>query len=305
MYRGFPVEMVALLRCPSDARELVPEGGTAAPYLVRATLRCLGCGAEYPIEDGIVRLLEGVSLDTESRNEQAQRDAGAVGLDPSWETSAWNELEIVPTLEASEPLAGALVLELGAGTGRYTVPMNRRGAAILAVDFSARSLENLASRVQASWRIGLVQADCTRLGLAARQFDLVASTLVSNLPTEEHRAAVFALAARACKSEGKFVFSVHHFGVRSRLRGEPASGYYREAPIYRRLFRPREIEEETRRVFADVEIRPIQIAVPVLGRLPFPVVSISRLLERVPVINALAELLLLVAHRPTVSIGGS
>jgi SAM-dependent methyltransferase len=178
--------------------------------------------------------------------------------------------------------------------------MMRGGAAVLAVDFSARSLENLAGRVQPSWRIGLVQADCTQLAVAARRFDLVASTLVSNLPTEQHRAAVVALAARACKPQGKFVFSVHHFGVRSRLRGEEQSGYYREAPIYRRFFRPREILEETRVAFADVTVRPIQMAVPLIGLLRLPVVAISRMLERVPIVNKLGELLLVVARTPAV-----
>jgi SAM-dependent methyltransferase len=302
MYRGFPVDMIGLLRCPSDNQELALEGTPAEAYLRRASLGCRACAATYHIEDGIVRLLEGVSLDAESDNERAQRDAGATGLDPSWESSAWNEMEIVPTLEASEPLAGAVVVELGAGTGRYTVPMIRRGAVVLAVDFSGRSLENLAGRVEPSWRIGLVQADCTQLALAPERFDLVASTLMSNLPTQDHRSAVLALAARACKPLGRFVFSVHHYGLRSRLRGDAPSGYYREAPIYRRLFRPREIEEETRRAFRDVNVRPIQVAVPLLGRFRLPIVSISRRLERVPVVNELAELLLVVARRPDNSV---
>jgi SAM-dependent methyltransferase len=301
MYRGFPAEMIPLLRCRSDAQELVLEAeGSTAAHVVQGTLSCPVCLTTYRIENGIVRLLQGVSLDAESENERGHRDSEAAGVDSVWELSAYSQMEILPTMEASEPLAGALVLELGAGSGRYTVLMSQRRSAVLAVDFSDRSLENIAARVQPDWRIGLVQADVTQLAVAPGQFDLVASTLVSNLPTLEHVATVFRLAARACKPGGKFVFGVHHRGVRSWLRGERLSGYYHEGHIFRRLFRTGEIERETRRVFDEVRARPIQIIVPLLGRLGVPVVPLSRLLERVPLLNELGELVLVQARRPAV-----
>jgi SAM-dependent methyltransferase len=244
-----------------------------------------------------------MTLDSESDNERVRRDEGAVALDPSWETTPWNMMEIEPTLEASEPLSGALVLELGAGTGRYTVPMMQRGASLLAVDFSANSLDNLAARARPEWNIGLVQADCTRFATVPDTFDLVASTLMSNLPTAAHRAATLEVAASACKTTGKFVFSTHHYNIRSRLRGDPQSGYYREAAIYRYLFRRREIEAETRRHFGDVTCHPIQIAIPLAARLGLPVVRLSRLAERIPLLNGLGELLLVTARRPRPAAG--
>ena len=176
--------------------------------------------------------------------------------------------------------------------------MLRRGARVVAVDFSWDSLQNLAQRAQPDWELGLVWADCTRVHLEPGAFDLVASTLVSNLPTAQHRAAMMRVAAEALKPEGKFVFGTHHYGIRSRLRGEPRSGYYREAAIYRYLFSRKEIEAETRPFFGEVDSHPIRIAIPLAGRMHLPVVRISRMTERVPLINQFGELLLVTARRP-------
>jgi SAM-dependent methyltransferase len=300
MYRGFPLALIHTLRCPHDGGALAvqDEGALPAEHIVRATLRCALCDREYGIERGIVHLLDSVSLDPESSNERTRRDEGARGLDSSWEMTPWNEMEILPTMEASAPLAGACVLELGAGTGRHTVHMATRGASIVAVDFSLGSLENLAARIQPEWDIGLVHADCTQFAALPDAFDLVASTLVSNLPTAQHRAAMMRVAATACKPSGKFVFGTHHFGIRSRLLREPRSGYYREVPIYRYMFRRKEIEAETRAYFADVTCHPIRIAIPLAARMRLPVVKLSRLTERVPLINEFGELLLTTARHP-------
>lgn len=300
MYCGFPLKLISRLRCQHDSGVLVlrPEADVQPGYVRDAMLQCESCGRQYAIEDGIVHFLDPDSLDSESNNERLCRDMQAAGLDAASELTAWNRMEIEPTMAASEPLAGALVLELGAGTGRHTVHMARRGASIIAVDFSARSLEHLAARAQTGWDIGLVHADCTRLALAPREFDLVASTLVSNLPTVQHRAAMMRIAAAACSSAGKFVFGTHHYGIRSRFNRAPRSGHYPGAPIYRYLFRRGEIEAETRSYFTEITCHPIQIRIPLAERMRLPIVKLSRLTERVPLINELGELLLVIATRP-------
>lgn len=301
MYRGFPVSLVSALRCAHDNAELLlkEEHRAASGHIADATLHCQSCKRVYPIKQGIVRLLDPTLLDDESSNERNRREHGAQRYDASWETTPWTLTEVVPTMAASEPLAAARVLELGAGTGRYTVLMAERRASIVAVDFSLASLEKLASRVRAGWEVGLVHADCTQLAVAPHSFDLVASTLVSNLPTLQHREAMMRVAAKAMKPTGKFVFSTHHYGIRSRLRREPQSGYYPDAKIYRYLFSKKEIDAETRRYFADVASHPIQIAIPFLGRLGQSAVTVSRLAERVPLVDKLGTLLLVVAQRPT------
>lgn len=297
MSRGFPAPMIAWLRCRHDGGTLLPPA-RLPERIVYGVLRCSTCAREYPIEEGIVRLLDAGTLDAESSQERLCRDRYAREAGDAREPSAWDRMEIDPTLAACEPLDGACVLELGAGTGRHTLPMASRGAAVLAVDFSAASLRQLAARMPPDREIGLVQADCTQLAVEPRRFDRVVSTLMSNLPTLHHRAAIMRAAALACRPGGRFVFGTHHYGIRSIVMREVRSGCYDGAPIYRYLFRPGEIVSETRRYFDEVACHPIQIRIPFAARLGLPILTLSRATERVPLINELGELLLVVARSP-------
>lgn len=296
-YRGFPAAALRRVLCVQPACGGALQADAAEPYLAEASVQCARCGHGYRLEAGILRLLDPRELDAESGHERGRRDEQAQGIDHAWEATEWGLMEIHPTLNASEPLQRAQVLELGAGTGRYSVRMAERGAAITAVDFSFHALRALAHRVQPGWDIALIEADCTKLRVLPAHFDLVASTLVSNLPTAQHREAVYQLAAHALRDGGKFVFSTHHFSWRKRWRGEPQSGHYRAGGIYRYLFTRREIQRELARHFGDVACRPMQIHVPGSGKLKVRVPA-SRAAEWIWPLNLLGELLLVAARKP-------
>lgn len=299
MYQGYPVELVPLLCCPLDNAELQAVAPSQTdPYLTQASLRCHQCGTHYPVEDGIVRLLDPAALDSESGHEHGIRDQQAVSYDPSTESSTWHRMEMLPTLAALEPLAGRTLLEMGCGNGRFTVRIAPIATVTIAVDFSLASLRTLARRLEPAWRIGLVQADATRISLRPGSFDRALSTLVSNLPTAEHRQRMLAIAASALRPDGRFVFSTHYHSLRSRLSRESRSRHYRAGGIYRYLFEPGEIIRETRPCFDRVACRPIQIAIPLAGRLGLPAVQLSRIAERLPLLRSLGELLLVEAEVP-------
>src|SRR5215510_7770140 len=105
MYRGFPRSLLNLLRCPSDGAELaVPTGALPLPdFVLDALLCCATCHREFAVQNGVVCLLDLSTLDAESEHERMQRDDGARTADDSWETSAFNEMELEPTLQAIEP----------------------------------------------------------------------------------------------------------------------------------------------------------------------------------------------------------
>jgi SAM-dependent methyltransferase len=306
---GFPAELLALVRCPLDDGEL--DGSPHSETIVDGTVHCHLCGHGYRIEAGTLRLLDRWVPDAESAHEARLRDSIAGNGDYVEQFRAtradrqFDRMEMRPTLAALAPLRDRVVLELGAGTGRYTVELAQASRALLAVDFSARSLEMLATklsnrRLPGGARVGLVQADVTRVCLAPRAFDRILSTLVSNLPTAAHRAAMYRLAASALRDDGLFAFSAHHYGLRQRLRHEPVDGRYSEGGIYRRLLTAREILEELGTYFGRTSCRPIQVALPGTYRLPgFPLEALSRLAERSPVVKQLGFLLLATARQPT------
>ena len=298
MYAGFPIELVTFLRCPNDAGPLEVVSPAPTRHLANATLRCRSCTRQFPIEAGIVRLLDPSSLDRESGRERALRDEQADRFDPATEQTDWQQMEIEPTVEAVRVTAGTTLLEIGCGNGRYTVRLAPTARVMIAVDFSFSSLQTLAERIESGWNIGLVHADAAQAGFAAGHFDRALSTLVSNLPTAEHRKRMMRNTAAALRPHGRFVFSTHYYGLRSRLGRVARSGYYRERGIYRYLFSGREILRETQPHFRKVSYRPIQISLPFAGRLHLPTRTLSRATERIPFLNTFGELLLIEADGP-------
>ena len=300
MYAGFPVEVLRLVTCPADEGVLSVADGSAAKGTVSdGAVRCARCRREYPVRGGILKLLDEKALDGESTHELQLREAAAPGYDDDMRTvHAFDLMERLPTLATIDPQREHVLLELGCGTGRFTVELARACGTVLALDFSEASLRVLATKLDASSHIGLVQADVTRFAVARGAFDLVVSTLVSNLPTHTHREALYRLAARALREGGRFVFSTHSYTVRERLRRMSKDGRYDEGGIYRRLFTRRDVDDEVRPHFGSLESRPIQIAFPLTKRLGLPLLPISRVAERIPIVRRLGSLLLVTARAP-------
>ncbi len=252
-------------------------------------LKCDGCRRNYSITNGIAILLETQDLDEEGRREQRLRDAEERR---PWVDSDTDRMELLPTLRAMRTTRGQAVLEFGCGCGRYTLPLAKTGALLLALDFSLESLRALAQRLPPGLTVGLVQADATRRCVAPRCFDRVLSTLVSNLPSRECRLAMLRVAAEALKDAGHFVFSTHYQNLTYRLLGRPPSGRYSEGGIFRYYMRREEILRESGVYFRRIACRPIQIFVPFTRWTGISTVTISRVAEWIPLLRQRGELLL-------------
>lgn len=306
MALGFPIQLISKIRCTSDGAalelghncQLSEDGG----FIKHGTLHCCNCAATFTIDDGILNMLNHVALDDESkleqqlRNERAIRSANA--SKSAWYENEYSSTELIPTLNALSAGQGQTILELGCGDGRYTVLLADQCQWVLAVDFSLESLRILQLRLEDTRNVALVHGDITTMKVGAESFDRVLSTLVSNLPTREHRNGMYRLAGDALKLSGRFVFSTHHHGFWQMLRGEAKSGRYELSGIYRYNFTVSECTAEARRYFESIKARPIQIYLPLARRLRLPLVTLSRFLEPIPLINKLGELILCTAERP-------
>ena len=71
------------------------------------------------------------------------------------------------------PLAGALVLEVGAGTGRDALDLAREGARAVALDYSAASLRLIGRQLGAGDAMSLVCGDAFALPFPDGTFDVV------------------------------------------------------------------------------------------------------------------------------------
>lgn len=96
-------------------------------------------------------------------------------------------------------LAGASVLDVGCGTGRWSQLLRDRGAKVLAIDISPEAIE--ANRRQISG-VEFRVADLTHLDVPQGGFDLIVSvTVLQHLPLEGQRSASAGL-ARALRPGG-------------------------------------------------------------------------------------------------------
>lgn len=305
LLHAFPRELLARLRCTADGAALrldpdclLTDGGR---FVVQGALRCTECGKAFAIDNGIVNMIDGPLVDQESQHEQQVRNAQALeGNTPraaAPQEDEHNAMEMIPTLEALPAGHGKTLLELGCGDGRYTVGLARDYQWIVAVDFSRESLRRLQRRLGDRRNVALVLGDVTTLKVSDSDFDCVFSTLVSNLPTRDHRNSLYRLAANALRTGGRFVFSAHNHGLRQRLHGEAKSGRYRQGGIYRYNFSVNECRQELRPFFETVKAGPIQIYLPLARTLRLPLLRLSRFLETMPLTNNLGELILCSAER--------
>lgn len=307
MDTGFPIPLISAFRCIDDGSALRLDRHSQLcenqRLVLEGALLCDACCRAFPIDNGILNLLDADVMDEESqreltiRNERASKTARAKG--PAWYDNDYGRAELIPTLEALSAGPGKMVLELGCGDGRYTLILAEECSWVVAVDFSLESLRTLRQRLQNHQNIALVLSDITALKVRSATFDRVFSTLVSNLPSRAHRDAMYHLAAVALKPEGRFVFSTHYHGLWQRLSGESQSGRYKESGIYRYYFTLRECQTEAKSFFALVTARTIQFHLPFAGRLGLPLVKISRMLESFPLFNKLGHLILCIAEQPT------
>lgn len=220
-------ELLSLLRCPEDQGllfgwdSLSPEG----------VLSCSDCGRTYPIRNGVPCLLpdglrETSSLDasravefSEKQSEMAARDAQSGDYDRMLGLKLLTLRELPLSLRYLSPQSGSVVLEGGCGTGRMTEMFARNSRLLIAMDFSAESIQAARRKLPTDLhdRVLFIQADLSRLPLQTEAFDRVGSFGVyQHLPTPEARERAMGEMARTVKTAadgGRFAYSAYRWGA--------------------------------------------------------------------------------------------
>jgi tellurite methyltransferase len=150
----------------------------------------------------------------------------------AWRTGNWKEVS--PPLPAVEEFCDYLaenrlnrVLDLGAGGGRHTLLMARKGFRVVALDVSETALSILDRRLgEAGLRnVSLVKHDMSRLPFIDGYFDGVVSTNVMHHGLTREVNASFGEAFRVMRSGGAGMFVVvsdkdFRFGSGKRLEAK-------------------------------------------------------------------------------------
>ena len=227
-----------LLRCPSGCGaelEPVPTEENSERILA-GRLICTGCGREYPITDGIARLLP-LSLDepetlpadakeTEAdlkRSEMAARDAQVEDYDRMRGLAWFGKIEIPVTLRLINLQRNDVLLEAGCGTGRMTPTFAAQCETLIALDFSFESLRVCRGKLERAGikNVDLVQADVCALPLRSERFSkLVSCQVLEHIPTPTSRDRMISELARVVEPGGAVVLSAYKHSLFTRLFGK-------------------------------------------------------------------------------------
>jgi SAM-dependent methyltransferase len=318
---GFPRDFVALLRCVYDASELIvqAEVWSDETAITNGNLRCVTCGHEYEIENGIVRLMAD-TVTAEDLHEIALRDQEYVTIPDAaafaatdWRSEFTDHLVIPPHLSALKPVAGGRVLEIGCGDGRFTILLAQLGADVLAVDFSLEGLRKAKTNLQIGQaptfykvtqhptmgRVGLVQADATKLHVAPGSFDRALSA--TPLDGRDERMKMYQSLAEGLRADGRYVAGVEHDSIHRRLLGLPLVRRYSAGGILIEHLNIPTLRREISPYFGRVKMRPISARVPLLSRLGLSMaieVLVIRAFSALPGLRHLGEILLAIAESP-------
>lgn len=198
------LDLLARLRCPDDGAAFVAAAGGRRV--------CGACGRGVDSAAGTLSLLPATPAHPTTLAERAGRDAQASRYDSLRALRWFSRLEVPALLGALTPRPGEVILDLGCGTGRLTLPLLAHGANVLAVDHSAASLAVLARKVPEAdrMRLLLLHADATRLPLAAGSCEgVVSAQVLEHVPTPHLRTAFIAELARVLQVGGRVALTAY------------------------------------------------------------------------------------------------
>ncbi|MDE2125028.1 MAG: methyltransferase domain-containing protein [Armatimonadetes bacterium] len=231
-----------LLRCPTgclkslEARSSLEEEGR----IQTGSLHCAECGGEYPIEQGIARMLPGEMKTAQAtgdagrkKSEMRARDAQAAAYDRMLGLKLFGVLELPATMRRVQVGSAHIMLEAGCGTGRMTRAFAANCASLVAVDFSWESLLSCRRKLDTAGvqNVDLIQADLCRMPLADGAFHRIASCQVlEHIPSATARDEMVRHLARVAAPDARIVVSAYQHSVFTRAfdrkEGEHSGGIY-------------------------------------------------------------------------------
>src|SRR5579862_3490688 len=163
--------LTSYLACPECQGDLTLSSTTASDEIEEGSLSCAGCESDYPIENGIPRLMPSEILEAQ-KGEMAARDAQVGDYDAMWFLNLFGRVEMPMTLRRLQIAPTDAFLEAGCGTGRMTQVFASRAREVTAIDFSFQSLCVNRKKLQKAGvkNVHLLQADLCKLPFKSKAF---------------------------------------------------------------------------------------------------------------------------------------
>lgn len=165
----------------------------------------------------------------DKRREILARDKNAISYDTQFDFR--NALEIPSIFRDFKINNSDLILEVGAGTGRITVELAKRGAEVVASDYSIRSLKINKARSNCQ----VVLADICYLPFKSSIFNKAASISVfQHIPTAQARVKGLKEIHRVIKEGAPFLIMAYNNQLLYKLRRDK-EGYHSSTIYYHKF----------------------------------------------------------------------
>jgi SAM-dependent methyltransferase len=260
-------DLLPLLCCPSCTGALsLSKSVTQGDDVASGELTCGRCVQSWPILSGVPRF---VGSDNYASNFGLQWNHFRQTQLDSWSGQSISRDRLLrQTGWSPEDFAGKLVLDVGCGTGRFAEIALQCGATVVAVDYSS-AVDACWRNLKAHPRLHVVQADIYALPLKKGTFDLVYCLGVLQHTPDVHMS--FSALPPLLANDGWLVVDSYLWSFRSFCHP-------------RFLLRP-----VTKRMHADRLFSLVQSFAP-------PLLSLSRVVGKVPVVGRLLKRLVPVAN---------
>ena len=138
------------------------------------------------------------------------------------------------------------VLEIGAGTGRFSIEVARQGGTVFALDFAFSMLTTIRTKSHNQSNIKVIQANAERLPFQSDTFDIcICINAFSHMPNND---LVMNEVYRVLKKDGQFIFNFPNlfsiyfpFGFIVNLKKRSL-----QKGVYTRWYKPKEISRTYR-----------------------------------------------------------
>lgn len=176
--------LIKLLCCPKCKGELSNK---------IKNIKCLKCGSVYLKKEGVIILIDTANLPIHLSNQIKYFEKERAMISAEYKLEEWQKSYIDRFVKAYPKLDKRVLFDCGAGTGYMCIELAKRGAFVIALDLTVKSLiklSNIANKFKLKDKIIFICASAENIPIKNNVVDYVsANAILEHIPNEKNSIA--------------------------------------------------------------------------------------------------------------------